>query len=216
MLTESSTTIRPELMTRTTNPEAETRRRVEELQAGIAVEKNSRRLFERYYPRVLRFVRRRGLSGPAEDLTQDTFIRVFREIRSFRGQSSFESWLFAIAANICRNERRRLGREKRAAPEVSLDAGDDPDAPRLEIAAEQAAPDQAAFEQERRAALNRAVLKLPPQMRQCLALRLDRGLKYREIAVLLKISIDTVKAHLFQARKRLKDELGDELGKWED
>ena len=203
-------------MTRITEPEAELRRRVEELRAGIAVEKNSRWLFERYYSRVLGFVRRRGLPDPAEDLTQDTFLQVFQEIRSFRGQSSFESWLFAIAANVCRNERRRRGREKRDAPEIPLDVGDEPDAPRLEIAAEQAAPDQDAFERERRVALNRATLKLPPQMRYCLALRLDRGLKYREIAVLLKISIDTVKAHLFQARQRLKDELGDEYGKWED
>ncbi len=203
-------------MTRTSEPEAELRRRVEELRAGIAVEKNSRWLFDRYYPRVLGFVRRRGLPDPAEDLTQDVFLQVFQEIRSFRGQSSFESWLFAVAANVCRNEWRRQGMEKRDAPEIPLDVGDEPGAPRLELAAEQAAPDQAAFEQERRVALNRATLNLPPQMRNCLALRLDRELKYREIAVLLKISIDTVKAHLFQARQRLKDELGDEFGKWED
>jgi DNA-directed RNA polymerase specialized sigma24 family protein len=51
-------------------------------------------------------------------------------------------------------------------------------------------------------------------MRQVLALRLDQDLKYREIATLLRISVETVKAHLFQARQRLREELDEEFGEW--
>ena len=57
---------------------------------------------------------------------------------------------------------------------------------------------------------------LPPQMRRAITLRVDQDLKYREIASLLQISVETVKAHLFSARKRLREELGDEYGDWLD
>jgi RNA polymerase sigma factor (sigma-70 family) len=65
------------------------------------------------------------------------------------------------------------------------------------------------LERERTVALSQAIQGLPEQMRTCFLLRYDQGRKYKEIAVLMKISIDTVKAHLFQARKRLKLELTD-------
>ena len=77
-------------------------------------------------------------------------------------------------------------------------------------------PAQEAYERERREALARALEGLPPQMRQVLTLRIDQDLKYREIAEVLQISIETVKAHLFQARQRLRTELGEEYGQWVD
>lgn len=189
-----------------------------ELQEGVRTEANSRRIFEHYYPWVRGFFSRRGHSPEAaEDLAQETFLRVFREIDSFRGHSSFDSWLFAVAANLLRNERRRRGRQKRDAPELSMDEPAAPgEPPRHQIAAGEASPARQAYERERREALARAVERLPPQMRQCLALRLDQELKYREIARLLKISIQTVKSHLFQARQRLGEELGEEFSAWED
>ena len=62
---------------------------------------------------------------------------------------------------------------------------------------------------ERSKKLRRAFEELPPQMRRCVMLRVDQDLKYREIAVQMDVSIDTVKAHLFQARQILKNKLGD-------
>jgi RNA polymerase sigma factor (sigma-70 family) len=61
------------------------------------------------------------------------------------------------------------------------------------------------IERERRAALLKALKELPPQMRICCELRYIRGLKYHEIAAVMKVSIETVKAHLHQARKRLQE-----------
>lgn len=57
---------------------------------------------------------------------------------------------------------------------------------------------------------------MPPQMGKALALRVDQDLKYREIAVVLRISVETVKAHLFTARQRLREELGEDYGDWHD
>lgn len=188
---------------------------IAELKAGARVEANSRRVFERFFPWVHRFFRRLGYSlQDSEDLAQETFQQVFRQIGSFRGESAFKSWLFAVAANLHRNEHRRRHREKRDAPEVSMDDTADTGVPVFEPAAREGSPARTLFEQERREALARAVKELPPQMRQALSLRIDRELKYREIATVLQISVETVKAHLFQARQRLRAELGEDYGQW--
>ncbi len=64
------------------------------------------------------------------------------------------------------------------------------------------------LDEERSRLLHAAIQNLPPQMRRCLQLRLGLGLKYRDIADVMQISVDTVKAHLFQAKQKLRDELG--------
>jgi RNA polymerase sigma-70 factor (ECF subfamily) len=204
-------------MTPRPEDDLELRRTIAELQAGVRIEANSRRLFDRYYPWVRRFFVRRGYTAQdGEDLAQETLGRVFRQLSSFRNESTFDSWLFAVAANLHRNENRRRHREKRDAPEVSIDDRTSEDAPPWQPAALDASPARTAYEKERREALAKAVQELPPQMRQVLALRVDHELKYREIAAVLQISIETVKAHLFQARQRLREELGEDHGEWED
>lgn len=195
----------------------ELRQAIAELQAGTRVEAHSRRVFELYYPWVRRFFARFGYRPQdSEDLAQETFRRVFAQIGSFRNDGSFKPWLFAVASNLHRNESRRRHREKRDAPEVSLDAPADEGGPLLEPPAPEASPARVAYEKEQREALARAVGELPPQMKQVLALRIDQDLKYREIAAVLQISIETVKAHLFQARQRLRTELGEEYGLWDE
>jgi RNA polymerase sigma-70 factor (ECF subfamily) len=195
----------------------ELRRAIAELQAGVRVEIHSRRIFDHFYPWVRRFFSRLGYTlQDSEDLAQETFDRVFRQIQSFRNESSFKSWLFAVASNIHRNERRHRHRGKRNAIEVSIDAPAEGEDLPIDPPAAGRAPDQAAYEKERREALARAVQGMPPQMRQVLSLRVDQDLKYREIAAVLQISIETVKAHLFQARQRLRDELGEDFGEWTD
>ncbi len=181
---------------------------VDEFLTGTAVEESSRRLFEHFYPKIHRFFSRRGFSHhDAEDLAQSVFLQLFSQLRSFQGDGSFESWLFAIAANLLRNEERHWQRDKRAGQEVPLDAPRA--APDLALVADQArSPEQEALAKQQQLALQQALEGLPPQMQACFRLRFEQGLKYREIATLLKISIDTVKAHLHQARHRLQQQLG--------
>ena len=193
------------------------RRAVSELQAGVRVEANSRLIFERFYPWVRRYFMRLGYTPQdSEDLAQETFGQVFPRIDSFRGEGSFKSWLFASAANLHRNENRRRHRVKRDAPEVSLDATDDDGTPLRDPVAPGGSPARTVYQAERRQALAQAMKGLPPQMKQVITLRVDQDLKYREIAAVLQISVETVKAHLFQARQRLRTELGDEYGEWTD
>jgi RNA polymerase sigma-70 factor (ECF subfamily) len=190
---------------------------VRELRDGIAAEANFHRVFARYYPWVRSFFCRRGYSADdAEDLAQDTFFQVFRQIGSFRGEGSFTSWLFALAANVHRNRQRDLHRLKRSAHEFSLDTRNSGEEMPFEARAPGPSAAAEAFRSEREQALSAAVQGLPPQMRQVLTLRIRRELRYQEIAALLKISVETVKAHLFQARQRLRLELGEDYAEWEE
>ena len=187
-------------------------RLIEQIQKGIRVEESSRKLYELHYKKVIAFFRKKRFSAEeSRDLTQDVFSRVFKAIDTFRRESRFERWLFEIAVNIYRNELRRRGAEKRDALEVPIHTSPEEEgaAPNVEpVSGEQSALDTLVV-RERRAKLRAALQGLPPQMRFCCVLRYERGLKYQEIATEMKISIETVKAHLHQARKRLIDKLGE-------
>ena len=187
-------------------------RLIEMLQMGIDVEESSRKLHELHYSKVIGFFRRHGFSNEdSRDLTQDVFARVFNAIDTFRRESRFERWLFEIALNVYRNKLRSLGAEKRDAVEVPIDGSpDENETPgsKVQPASEEENALDAMVERERRAKLLAALEELPPQMRVCCELRYIQELKYHEIATVMKISIETVKAHLHQARKRLMEKLG--------
>lgn len=190
----------------------------EELQAGSRREENFRRLFDLYYGRVFRFFARRGIpSEDCRDLAQDTFVGIYRGIDAFRGDAELDAWIFKIAANLYRKRLRWGAAEKRAGTAVALDVDGAAVSPSVEILdegpaaipAQGSAPDSRILDRERARLLRAAVQTLPDQMRNCLILRVYYDLKYREIAAVLRISIETVKAHLFQARQRIKQSLGD-------
>lgn len=195
--------------------DTELRRAIQELQAGVRVEHNSHRLFELFYPWVRRFFGRLGYRPQdCEDLAQEVLSQVFLQIGSFRQDGSFKSWLFAVASNLHRNEQRSRHREKRSAPEVSLDETTESGTRLHEPVSAERSPARETYEKERREALAKAIQELPPQMGRALALRVEQDLKYREIAVVLQISVETVKAHLFTARQRLRELLGEDFGDW--
>jgi RNA polymerase sigma-70 factor (ECF subfamily) len=189
------------------------RRLVELIQRGIDVESSFGQLFKLHARRIRNFFQQRGFSkDEADDLTQDVFLRVFRGIASFRLESGFKTWLFEIADHVYQNELRRRGAGKRKGWETSIETGgQDEEGKPAGFEPPPSEPRALAdvLERERAVALSEAIRGLPDQMRTCFLLRYDQGRKYKEIAVLMKISIDTVKAHLFQARKRLKLELSE-------
>ncbi len=189
------------------------RRLVELIKAGSDVEGNFERLFKLHGRRVRNFFNQRGFSTEeASDLTQDVFIRVFKGIASFRLDSGFKTWMFEIADHVYQNELRRRGAVKRKGWEISIETGgqDEEGEPSLfEPPPSKPRALEDVLERERSEALSQAIQELPDQMRTCFLLRYGQDRKYKEIAVIMGISIDTVKAHLFQARKRLKLELSD-------
>jgi RNA polymerase sigma-70 factor (ECF subfamily) len=170
-------------------------------------------LFRRYFRPVFHFFLNRGI--PREeclDLAQETFLRACRSLDGFRAEASLQTWLFRIATNLWRNEVRRRMAEKREGWEVSLEgvcaAGETIAADHcLTGWAEPSGPLDGMLESERRKLLRTALEELPPQMRRCVLLRIDQNLKYREIAGVMRISIDTVKSQISQAKDRLERKL---------
>jgi RNA polymerase sigma-70 factor, ECF subfamily len=182
---------------------------VANLQVGVDVEESSRLLYQEYFSVIEQFFRlRRCTPQESEDLAQETFINAFRGIREFRRDSSLKTWLLRVALNIWRNELRRRFTAKRAAQEVPLE---DPESGKEEVSLRVEADEllNELLREERRQFIVRELRKLPPQMRRCMLLRVLQDLKYREIASILRISIDTVKSQLFQARQRLKETLAE-------
>ncbi|HEY2293396.1 MAG TPA: RNA polymerase sigma factor [Thermoanaerobaculia bacterium] len=97
-------------------------RLVEQFQAGVDPEESFRGIFQLYHPRVEAFFRRKGFSeDESRDLAQETFLRLFKALPSFRRDSSFLVWLFGIMRHVYTNEVRKRRSQKRRGLEVSID-----------------------------------------------------------------------------------------------
>jgi RNA polymerase sigma-70 factor, ECF subfamily len=163
-------------------------------------------LYETYFRAIERFFARKGLA-PEDclDLTQETFLGIYKGLDGYEDRQRFAAWLYRAATTVWLKWLRAAATAKRAAVEVSRDGMEHPEAT-LAVEGRQL---DGLLGEERWRALRAAVAELPEQMRDCLALRLYHQLSYSEIAVIKKISIETVKAHLFRARKKLQEKLVD-------
>ncbi len=135
----------------------------------------------------------------AEDVAQETFIRAYRSLARFRGDSSFKTWLYTIATNAARTGIERRGRRARMENE-SLDD----DAAPLAAADVPAGDADAETALVRREAIDRALAALPPDLRVAVVLRDVEGLDYKEIAAATGAPIGTVESRIFRARRRLR------------
>lgn len=170
-------------------------------------------IFDTYAPRLRAFFSAKGADREESwDLLQECLVRIHQGLGSFAWKSRFETWLFTIATNTLLNHRRGRRTLKRGAAEVSLEhlleASPSVGFERALADGRMEEPLHDMLEEERSRLLREALEELPPQMRRCVQLRVQ-DLRYREIAEILKVSIDTVKAHLYQARQLLKTKLGD-------
>ena len=171
-------------------------------------------LFKEYYRPLFYFFRRRGFStDTCPDLTQETFLRVYRGMGGFRHEASVKTWLFRIAAHVSLNRLRDNNAAKRRGHSVPLEDGEGEDVP-VAASAGNAPPTalQSLLARERVERVRSALDTLPPKMRRCVLLYIDQELKYQEIAVAMKISEGTVKSQIHEARRRLRDKLGEEFG----
>lgn len=152
-------------------------------------------IVERYTPAVYRFCRRYLRNEEdARDVTQETLIKVMRNLHRFDETRRFSTWVFSIARNTAIDEQRR---RKRLAPE-----------PKKEPAWEGPSPMDETSRSRRADRLHLALADLPPKYREVLLLYHFEHLKYQEIADTLEIPIGTVMNRIFRARRRLRDAYG--------
>jgi RNA polymerase sigma-70 factor (ECF subfamily) len=145
-----------------------------------------------------------GDRDEALDLSQEVFLRVFRTIHRFRGQSSLRTWIYRIAVNQARN-RHRFWRRRRRADQVSLD--EHVAAHGELLSGGESTPDRLLAQKELAARLQNALDHLPFDQRIAIVLREIDGLTYEEIAYSLGVAIGTVKSRLTRARQALRAEL---------
>ncbi len=169
------------------------------------------RLFRSHYAAV-RWLFRQWLTSPEdrEELTQETFLRIYLSIEAFRGDCSFSTYLFKLAKNVFLGHRRSKLAEKRSGIEVSLtgspETGEEPSTePLPPVPPEQ---EDAVLRTEQEKKLLEVVGQMPDQRRKCLILKYYQDRSVQEIAALLHLAEGTVKAHLHQGREQLRTLLG--------
>lgn len=149
-------------------------------------------LYERYYQRLLRFcVRRVGNVHEAEEITQEAFARAFTAMPRFAGERRFYPWLTVIASRLCIDSHRRVARTE---PSAEIDPG-------LTEGGQQQIVDNVDI-----AYLAQAMHRLGPRHREVLTLREAHGWSYQQIADHYNVTLGTVEALLFRARKALRRE----------
>lgn len=156
---------------------------------GVAFDRLYERHVGRVYATCLRLTADRR---EAEELTQDVFVRVWRNLESFRGRSRFSTWLYRVAVNVvldARRKRKRMHDRTTELKEVDLPVPGD-------------------REPVNRMALERAIARLPERARTAIVLYAIEGYRYAEVAELMDIAVGTVKAHIHRARTRLLEEVG--------
>lgn len=147
-----------------------------------------------------------GDSGDAADACQDIFIKVFRNVRGFRGDSSLKTWIFRIAFSEILNRLRWWKRRFRSAT-VSLDDDRNGNGPAIHLRTHSPSPLQVLETKEREQAIQQALTKLSGEHRSIVILRDIEGFSYNEIADILGVSCGTVKSRLARARADMKQSL---------
>lgn len=164
-----------------------------------------RLLFDKYYPRVLSAARRLvGNDSDASDLTQEVFLKAFKNISSFKGDSSFYTWVYRILVNACIDSKRKssVKNEISSSEEYILDSAvtDPVSAP---FHSQFWSAEDKVYASELRSLIGKALEQLSPAHRDIIIKREVDGLSYEEISTLLGCSLGTVMSRLFHARKNL-------------
>jgi RNA polymerase sigma-70 factor (ECF subfamily) len=177
---------------------------VERVQRGdkaafdLLVSKYQRKIF-RLLSRLIRD------SAEIEDVAQEAFVKAYRALPNFRGDSAFYTWLYRIAINTAKNYLVSQGRRAPTSTETEIeDAETFDDGDHLR---DLNTPDSMLLTKEVAEAVNRAIDQLPEDLRTAIVLRELEGLSYEEIAESMQCPIGTVRSRIFRAREAIADEL---------
>ena len=155
-------------------------------------------------------IRLLGDATEASDVVQEVFLKVFRNIGSFRGRSTLKTWIYRITVNEAHNARRWFFRHRRR--EVELDTNpEDTRHWKEAIPDRRRSPYEVAVEREQHVMIEAALGRMNPIFREAVVLRDITGLSYEEIAEILNVSLGTVKSRILRGREALREQLAGSL-----
>ena len=150
---------------------------------------------------VSRFVRNQS---DAQDVTQEAFLKAYRALPNFRGDSAFYTWLYRIAVNTAKNylaiQSRRSGESEQDFSEIEQIEGNS-------ALKDNATPEHLLLKDEIEETVIAAIKKLPDDLRTAITLREIEGLSYEEIATVMECPIGTVRSRIFRAREAIDSQL---------
>jgi RNA polymerase sigma-70 factor (ECF subfamily) len=160
----------------------------------------------KYQSRLLSLVNRL-VSNQSDvlDVLQDTFVKAYRSLHTFRGESAFYTWLYRIAVNTAKNH---LASKLKESKDVSVD---DDATGELSVLQDFSAPDEEAGAEELQRAILHAIEQLPDDLKQALTLRELEGMSYDEIALAMNCPIGTVRSRIFRARDHVVQEISQQF-----
>ncbi len=173
------------------------------------VQKGDKRAFDmlvlKYQHKIISLVSR-YVSDHAEamDVSQEAFIKAYRALKRFRGDSAFYTWLYRIAINTAKNH---LVAQSRRPPQSDVDAGD---AEQYQIDSrlkDRASPEHELLREEIEQTIHDAIAELPEDLRVAITLREMEGMSYEEIATTMDCPIGTVRSRIFRAREAIDQRL---------
>ncbi|MBG6079364.1 RNA polymerase sigma factor RpoE [Rubrivivax gelatinosus] len=166
-------------------------------------------LVVKYQRRIERLVGRMVRDdGLVQDIAQETFIRAYRALPQFRGDSAFYTWLYRIAVNTAKKALVELRRDPLVTEGSLASSGDDDETSRVENElSDGATPEALMASREIATAVNAAIEALSEDLRQAITLREIEGLSYEEIADVMNCPIGTVRSRIFRAREAIATRL---------
>lgn len=184
-------------------------RLTDELRAGseLAYEELIRRFQQPVYALALRLLEDQG---EACDVVQEVFLKVFRNVGNFRGQSSLKTWIYRITVNEAHNARRWFFRHRRR--EVELDHTPDDSRDWKEIIPDGSrSPYDVTLDREQHVMIEAALERINPIFREAVVLRDIMDLSYEEIAEIIGVSLGTVKSRILRGREAMREKLAGRL-----
>ena len=160
-------------------------------------------IYEEYYQKIIQYLTRIAGPNDAEDIAQDVFDKINRNLGAFRGQSKLSTWIYRIATNTA-IDRMRSAAHKYAQGCTTIDEADDARPENGGVAHKEAAADQTLIRKEMSECVLEFIDKLPPDDRTVIVLSEIEGLTNKEIADIIGISLDNAKIRLHRARARLR------------
>ena len=146
-------------------------------------------------------------SAEVEDVTQEAFIKAFRALDKFRGDSAFYTWLYRIAANAAKNHL--VARGRRPSSDATIE-----DAELFDHGGalmEEGTPEEVAMGEELARVVEEALASLPDELRAALTLREFEGLSYDDIAAVLECPVGTVRSRIFRAREAIDERIREQV-----